>query len=131
MHDLDVTEEMKATVKVIQLPTSTRAGQVRSPRRPKPARLGGTWAWRALCGAHPVLGSVLGTVTCRLTRPFGNPARQESLLSLLAKESTEGRHLPRGLIPGPPAAAESGAPALVSAWAGLAPCESSFRGFKN
>lgn len=76
MHDLDVTEEMKATVKVIQLPTSTRAGQVRSPRRPKPARLGGTWAWRAwraLCGAHPVLGSVLGDGHVSTHSPLREP----------------------------------------------------------
>lgn len=127
MHDLDVTEEMKATVKVIQLPTSTRAGQVRSrPRGSEGRGCGGRCAALTLSWAP-----FSGTVTCRLTRPFGNPARQELLLSLLAKESTEGRHLPRGLVPGPPAAAESGAPALVSAWAGLAPCESSFRGFKN
>lgn len=68
MHDLDVTEEMKATVKVIQLPTSTRAGQVRSP-----TRLGGTWAWRALCGAHPVLGSVLGDGHVSTHSPLREP----------------------------------------------------------
>lgn len=73
MHDLDVTEEMKAAVKVIQLPTSTRAGQVWSPTRPKPARLGGTWAWRALCGAHPVLGSVLGDGHVSTHSPLREP----------------------------------------------------------
>lgn len=73
MHDLDVTEEMKATVKVIQLPTSTRAGQVWSPRWPKPARLGRTWVWRALCGAHPVLGSVLGDGHMSTHSPLREP----------------------------------------------------------
>lgn len=101
IYDLNVIEEMKVTVKIIRLLMHTSRGtdlgsvtlaEIRMSQRD------------ADCSKRCVALTVsLAIVMCPLTRSFRNPARYELLLSLFAKESTEGQHLPRGLVPLPQA----------------------------